>query len=89
MGGRLGPPALFQDNQSAFAVIESGGARRTRYFAVRAVRLSEEHRLGTIAMRDCPTTAMVAGGLAKLSSAETHAATRTAMMGGLPDARGV
>ena len=41
----LDPPALYQDNQSALTVMETGGTWRTRYVTARASRLSEEHRL--------------------------------------------
>ena len=70
-GVRLDPPALYQDNQSALTVIEQGGTWRTRYFATRASRLSEEHKLKTIILHYCPTKLMAADGLTKLSTAET------------------
>ena len=53
-GVRLDPPALYQDNQGALTVMETGGTWRTRYFATRASRLSEEHRLKTITLHYCP-----------------------------------
>ena len=65
----LDPPPLYQGNQSALAVIETGGTWRTRYFAVRAARLAEEHRVGGTALFYCPTQLMAAYGLATMGTA--------------------
>ena len=87
-GVRLDPPALYQDNQSAMTAIETGGTWRARYFATRAARLSEEHKLKTIVLHDCPTKLMAADGLAMLSTAEMHQNMRDAMEGRLPNVDG-
>ena len=81
----LGPPALYQDNQSAMAVIETGGTRRTRCCATRAARLSGKHRLKTNVLRYCPTKLMSADGLTTLTTAEVHQNMRDEMQGRLPD----
>ena len=87
-GVRLDPPALYQDNQSAMTVIQTGGTWRTRYFATRAARLSEEHKLKSIVLHYCPTKLMAADGLTKLSTAEMHQNMREAMQGRLPSVEG-
>ena len=47
----LATPLLLVDSKAALSVAESGGTWRTRYFAVRAARLGEEHRRQDVTMR--------------------------------------
>ena len=67
-GVDLAPPILLIDNKSALVVCDVGGTWRTRYFAVRAARLADEHRLGNVVLRYCRTDLMAADGLTKLAS---------------------
>ena len=83
-GVRLNPPVLLVDNKSAIVLTESGGSWRTRYFAVRAARLGEEHRKGTISLRYCPTGDMGSDALTKMATALFLDKLRDAMNGRLP-----
>ena len=83
-GVKLDPPALLVDNQSALRVAQFGGSWRTRYFAVRAHRIGQEHAQGHISLRFCPTASMMADGLTKLASAEVMTKLRSCMDGQLP-----
>ena len=83
-GVSLDPPVLLVDNKSAPTICELGGSWRTRYFAVRAARLAEEYTLGHLSLRYCPTSDMVADGLAKLASASVMEMLRQAMAGTFP-----
>ena len=65
----VGPPVLLIDNKSALQVTEVGGTWRTRYFAVRAARLGEEHRRGHVVTLFCPTADMAADALTKMCTA--------------------
>ena len=69
-GVELAPPILLIDNKSALVVCDVGGTWRTRYFAVRAARLADEHRLGNVVLRYCRTDLMAADGLTKLASSQ-------------------
>ena len=57
-GLALGPPARYQDNQSALVFMYTRGTWRARYFAVRAARAAEEVRSGTLDLRRWSTYAM-------------------------------
>ena len=82
---KLSPPALLIDNRSALTVAEHGGTWRTRYFAVRASRLTYEHQLGNLELLYAPTAAMLADGLTKLASGEVLEKLRRAMDGDMAD----
>ena len=68
-GVDLRPPILLVDNKSAMVITEAGGTWRTRYFAVRAARISEEITRGSLQLRYCRTDLMAADGLTKMASA--------------------
>ena len=63
---------------------ESGGSWRTRYVAVRAARLGEEHRRSNVVLRYCKTDLMAADALTKMSSAVLLDNIRDSMAGALP-----
>ena len=73
------------DNRSALTVAEQGGTWRTRYFAVRASRLTYEHQLGHLELLYAPTTAMLADALTKLATAEVLEKFRRAMDGDMAE----
>ena len=81
-------PVLLVDNKSAIVVCDSGGSWRTRYFAVRAARISEEVRGERLSLRYCRTDAMVADTLTKLVSALLLEKFRAAMDGKFPEIPG-
>ena len=64
----LDPPVLLVDNRSALTLMRLGGSWRTRYFAVRAARIMEEHSMNRIQLRYCPTAQMGADGFTKLAT---------------------
>ena len=84
-GLKLDPPSLMIDNRSALTVAEHGGTWRTRYFAVRASRLTYEHQLGNLELLYAPTAAMLADALTKLASGEVLEKFRRAMDGDMAD----
>jgi hypothetical protein len=63
------PLVLLIGDKSALSLAENGGAWRTRYFAVRAARLQQEHRSGNLTLRYCPTKVMAPDSLTKMGSA--------------------
>ncbi|CAK0894098.1 unnamed protein product, partial [Prorocentrum cordatum] len=83
-GVMLDPPVLLVDNQSALRVAHFGGSWRTRYFAVRAHRIGQEHAEGHISLRFSPTATMMADALTKLASAEVLSKLRACMDGRPP-----
>ena len=66
----LKPAILLVDNKSALTLMRLGGSWRTRYFAVRAVRIIEESSAGKLELRYCPTKVMGADALTKLATGE-------------------
>ena len=66
----LKPPILLVDNKSALTLMRLGGSWRTRYFAIRAVRIMEEISRHRLQLRFCPTGVMAADGLTKLATAQ-------------------
>ena len=54
-GVTLSTPLLLVDNKSALVLATCGGSWRTRYFAVRAARISEEVECGRLNLRYCRT----------------------------------
>ena len=83
-GVELVAPILLIDNKSALVVCDVGGTWRTRYFAVRAARLADEHRLGNVVLRYCRTDLMAADGLTKLASAQVMQKLREILDGTFP-----
>ena len=83
-GVELVAPILLIDNKSALVVCDVGGTWRTRYFAVRAARLADEHRLGNVVLRYCRTDLMAADGLTKLASAQVMQRLREILDGTFP-----
>ena len=81
---KLSTPILLIDSKSALTVAESGGTWRTRYFAVRAARLGEEHSRKNVVLRYTKTDHMAADALAKMSSSTLLDAIRACMAGNLP-----
>ena len=79
----LGTLLLF-DSKSALTVAEPCGSWCTRYFAVRAARLGEEHRRATVTLRHCKADSMAAGALAKMCSSTLLDQMRSASAGDLP-----
>ena len=74
-------PILAVDNKSALTIAEQGGSWRTRYFAVRASRITEEALLGRLSLRYCPTSLMLADAFTKLGTAIMLDTLRQAMAG--------
>ena len=66
----LRPPILLVDNKSALTLMRLGGSWRTRYFAIRAVRIIEELSALRLQLRYCPTKLMAADGLTKLATGQ-------------------
>ena len=83
-GVRLDTPILLVDNKSAITVAENGGTWRTRYFAVRAARLQQEHQVGNVQLRYCKTAEMAADGLTKFGTQQMVETLRKCMWGDLP-----
>ena len=81
----LSTPTLLIDNKSALVLAENGGSWRTRYFATRAARISEECEAGRLELRFCPTKAMLADSFTKLVPADTLTLLKTALWGELPE----
>ena len=81
----LCPPILLVDNRSALTLMRLGGSWRTRYFAVRAARIMEEHCAQRVQLRYCPTKLMGADGLTKLATGEVMTVLR-GMMSSKPPA---
>ena len=79
-------PILGVDNKSALQIIDHGGTWRTRYFAVRANRLGQEHARGAISVRYCQTKLMLADGLTKFGTNVLLEDMRKGMAGIIPDA---
>ena len=61
-----------------------GATRRTRYYAVRAHRLLQEHQAEKIVLTYCPTKLMVADSLTKLATGEVIGVLLAAMDSQLP-----
>ena len=72
------------DNKAALTAATLGSTWRTRYYAVRAKRLLEEHDLGRVRLSYCPTKEMVADALTKLATANVIQILLDAMDGRLP-----
>ena len=72
------------DNKAALTTASLGATWRTRYYAVRAQRLLEEHQAGKIVLTYCPTKLMVADALTKLATAEVIGVLLAAMDSQLP-----
>ena len=85
----LGPTTLYVDNRSAIQIAENGGTWRTRYFAVRAARLQQEHGAGNVDIQYCQTDRMVADGLTKMSNASVLSRLREATAGAPPPMEGL
>ena len=83
-GLQLRPTILLIDNRSALLLGENGGTWRTRYFAVRAARLQQEHQVGNLLLRYCPTAAMRADALTKMGTAVLLENLRLALAAQLP-----
>ena len=83
-GLQCSPPLLLIDNKSALTVCGLGGTWRTRYFAVRAARIAQEHALGNVELRYCETSLMAADGLTKLASATVMDGLREVLDGNPP-----
>ena len=78
------PTILLIDNKSALLLGENGGTWRTRYFAVRAARLQEEHQSGNLILRYCPTASMAADAMTKMGTSQILDNLREAMNCNLP-----
>ena len=72
------------DNRAALTTASLGATWRTRYYAVRAHRLLQEHQAGKIILTYCPTKVMVADALTKLAGGEVITILLTAMDSRLP-----
>ena len=72
------------DNKAALTTASIGATWRTRYYAVRAQRLLEEHQAGKIVLSYCPTKLMVADALTKLATADAISVILAAMDSQLP-----
>ena len=72
------------DNKAALTTASLGATWRTRYYAVRAHRLLQEHQAGKIVLTYCPTKVMVADALTKLAGGEVIAILLAAMDSQLP-----
>ena len=83
-GIELAPSILLIDNRSSLSLMRMGGSWRTRYFAVRAARIMEEHMRGNLNLRYCPTSAMGADGLTKMATAPVMKMLRDIQHGILP-----
>ena len=72
------------DNKAALTTASLGATWRTRYYAVRAQRLRQEHQAGKIVLTYCPTKLMVADTLTKLATSEVIGVLLAAMNSQLP-----
>ena len=81
---KFSAPILLIDNKSALTLFENGGTWRTRYFAIKAARLQQEHQNGNLILRYCPTLLMAADGLTKMGSAIILEKFRQCMNASLP-----
>ena len=72
------------DNKAALTTASLGATWRTRYYAVRAHRLLQEHQAGKIVLTYCPTKLMVADSLTKLATGEVIGVLLAAMDSQLP-----
>ena len=72
------------DNKAALTTASLGATWRTRYYAVRAHRLLQEHQAEKIVLTYCPTKLMVADSLTKLATSEVIGVLLAAMDSQLP-----
>ena len=82
LGVQLPYVKLLIDNKAALTIARCRANWRTRYFAVRAHCLHEEHTADRAILKNCKTALMLADALTKLAAAPVISTLYLAMNGG-------